>query len=73
MKAYIDKKKCSSDNRICKPLKECPSKAISWVEDEEEPFGSRMEINHEKCTGYLILQRYLPGSIQESMSYPDNV
>jgi len=51
MKAYIDKRKCSSDNRICKPLTECPEKAISWIEDEDEPFGSRMEIDEAKCTG----------------------
>ena len=54
MKAYIDKRKCSSDNRICKPLKECPEKAISWIEDDEEPLGSRMEIDEDKCTGYGI-------------------
>ena len=51
MKAYIDKRKCSSDNRICKPLKECLEKAISWIEDEDEPLGSRMEIDADKCTG----------------------
>jgi len=51
VKAYIDKRKCSSDNRICKPLAECPEKAISWVEDEDEPLDSRMEIDGDKCTG----------------------
>ena len=51
MRAYIDKRKCSSDNRICKPLTECPAKAISWIEDEDEPLGSRIEIDEEKCTG----------------------
>lgn len=51
MKAYIDRRKCASDNRICKPLKECPAGAISWTEDEDEPIGSRMEIDPEKCDG----------------------
>jgi len=51
VKAYIDKRKCYSDNRICKPLTECQAQAIAWVEDEDEPLGSRMEIDHEKCTG----------------------
>jgi len=51
MKAHIDRKKCSSDNRICKPLAECPVKAITWIEDDEEALGSRMEIDDEKCTG----------------------
>jgi len=51
MKAVIDKRKCASDNRICKPMKECPVGAITWVEDEEELLGSRMEIDQEKCNG----------------------
>ena len=51
MKAVIDKKKCASDNRICKPIRECPTGAISWTEDEDEPIGSRMEIDPEKCDG----------------------
>ena len=51
MKAYINKEKCASDNRICKPLRDCPAAAISWVEDEDEPLGSRMEVDEDKCTG----------------------
>lgn len=51
MKAYIDKNKCASDNRICKPLKQCPTGAISWVEDDDEPLSSRMEVDSDKCTG----------------------
>jgi Pyruvate/2-oxoacid:ferredoxin oxidoreductase delta subunit len=51
MKAYIDKRKCPASNEFCKPLAECPEKAISWIEDEDEPFGSRMEIDAVKCTG----------------------
>lgn len=51
MKAFIDKRKCASDNRICKPLKMCPAGAVIWTEDDDEPLGSRMEIDHEKCTG----------------------
>jgi len=51
MKAHIDKRKCSSDKRICKPIAECPEKAIAWIEDEEEPLGARMEIDMDKCNG----------------------
>jgi len=51
VKAYIEKRKCSADKRICKPLAECPVKAIAWIEDEDEPLGCRMEIDTEKCTG----------------------
>jgi formate hydrogenlyase subunit 6/NADH:ubiquinone oxidoreductase subunit I len=32
-------------------MKECPEEAITWVEDEDEPLGSRMEIDHDKCSG----------------------
>lgn len=51
MTAYIDKSKCASDNRICKPLKECPTGAITWIEDDDEPLGSRMEVDSESCNG----------------------
>jgi Indolepyruvate ferredoxin oxidoreductase, alpha and beta subunits len=51
MKAFIDKTKCASDNRICMPIKQCPSGAISWVEDDDEPLGSRMEVDIDKCNG----------------------
>ena len=51
MKACIDKRKCPADNRFCKPVVECPEKAILWIEDEDEPFGGRMEIDEEKCSG----------------------
>ena len=54
MKARIDNRKCYSDNRLCKPITQCPEKAISWIEDENEPLGSRVEINAEKCTGCCI-------------------
>ena len=51
MIATIDKRMCASDKRICKPLKECPTGAISWIEDEDEPLGSRMEVDPNKCSG----------------------
>lgn len=51
MKAYIDKAKCASENRICQPLKQCPRQAVVWTEDVNEPLGSRTEIDPEKCDG----------------------
>ena len=51
MKAYIDKQKCASEKSICQPLKDCSKGAISWVEDDDEPLGSRMEVDDEKCDG----------------------
>jgi len=51
MKAYIIKERCPAEKRMCKPLSECPSKAISWLEDAKEPLGYRMEIESDKCDG----------------------
>jgi len=51
MKATIYRRKCASEKQLCKPLTECPEKAITWVENDDEPLGSRMEIDNEKCTG----------------------
>ena len=51
MRAYIHKDKCASDQRICRPLAECPEGAISWVQDDEEPLGSRMEVDGKACVG----------------------
>ena len=51
MIAVIDRRKCASDQRICKPLRECTTSTIFWVEDEVEALGSCMEIDPEKCDG----------------------
>jgi len=51
MKAYIDKRKCPASSQFCKPILECPEKAISWIEDNEEAFGARIVIDKELCTG----------------------
>jgi len=65
MKAYIDKRKCASEKRLCKPLIECPEQAISWVEDDDEPLGSRMEIDEEKCNGCGICVPLCCGNCME--------
>ncbi|MHB1153451.1 MAG: 4Fe-4S binding protein [Eubacteriales bacterium] len=51
MKAYINKAKCISDNRVCRPLKQCPENAITWIEDDDELLGSRMQLDRDKCSG----------------------
>jgi len=51
MRAYVNKRKCISDSSHCKPIAECPEKAITWIEDETEALGSRIEIDEDKCTG----------------------
>ena len=51
MKAYIDRRKCPASDEFCKPIRECPEKALLWIEDEADAFGARIEVVEEKCTG----------------------
>ena len=51
MKPFIIKKRCAAQPDICPPMKECPMQAFSYVEDENEPIGGRIEIDLEKCDG----------------------
>ena len=51
MKPTIDRAKCAAQPVICPPLKDCPKLAFSYVEDEDEPLGGRLEIDLEKCDG----------------------
>jgi Pyruvate/2-oxoacid:ferredoxin oxidoreductase delta subunit len=51
MKPYIIKERCSAQPGICPPIKECPMKAVYYVEDEDEPIGGRIEIDPSKCDG----------------------
>jgi formate hydrogenlyase subunit 6/NADH:ubiquinone oxidoreductase subunit I len=32
-------------------MKACPNSAFSYIEDEDEPIGGRIEIDYEKCEG----------------------
>lgn len=32
-------------------MKACPNKAFTYVEDDDEPIGGRIEIDYEKCKG----------------------
>lgn len=51
MKPFIIKERCAAQPDICPPMKECPTKSFSFIEDEDEPIGGRIEINYEKCEG----------------------
>jgi Pyruvate/2-oxoacid:ferredoxin oxidoreductase delta subunit len=50
MKPFIDKTRCAAQSQICPPIKECPTQAVIYVEDEDEPLGGRIAIDEEKCT-----------------------
>lgn len=51
MRPVILKEKCPAQANICKAIIACPNHAISYVEDDDEPLGGRIEIDHAKCTG----------------------
>ncbi|MCG1013204.1 4Fe-4S binding protein [Tepidanaerobacter sp. GT38] len=41
----------SCTGNICKAIIACLNHAISYVEDDDEPLGGRIEIDYAKCTG----------------------
>lgn len=51
MKPFIIRERCAAQPDICPPIKECPVQAFSYIKDEEEPVGGRIEIDLEKCDG----------------------
>ena len=50
MKPFLDKKMCCANPDICTIIKACPAEAISYVKDEQEPLGGKIEFDYEKCT-----------------------
>jgi Pyruvate/2-oxoacid:ferredoxin oxidoreductase delta subunit len=51
VKPYIIKERCAAQENICPPLKHCPKNAFSYIADEAEPIGGRVEIDLEVCNG----------------------
>jgi len=51
VRPVILKKKCPAQANICKAILACPNHAISYVEDDDEPLGGRIEIDYTKCSG----------------------
>jgi Pyruvate/2-oxoacid:ferredoxin oxidoreductase delta subunit len=51
VRPFILKEKCPAQADICKAINACPNHAVSYVEDDGEPLGGRIEIDHAKCTG----------------------
>ena len=49
MKPYLIKRRCPAQATMCRPLQVCPSGAIQYVADEEEPLGGRIEFDHDRC------------------------
>jgi len=49
MPAVINKRKCAAQENICLPITTCPSEAIAYVADDNEPLGGRIIIDITLC------------------------
>ena len=49
MKPVINKRKCPAQNELCKVIPACPSGAISYIADENEPLGGKIVIDQALC------------------------
>ncbi len=49
MTPTINKRKCPAQNEICKAIPACPTGAITYVEDEQEPLGGKILIDAALC------------------------
>jgi len=50
MKPVINKRKCPAQKEMCKAITACPTEAISYVADENEPLGGKIIIDESLCT-----------------------
>ena len=51
MLAIINKRKCPAQSAICRPIQVCPTGAITYIEDENEPLGGKISIDAALCDG----------------------
>lgn len=49
MRPYINDLKCIVNMDLCTVIDQCERKAISYIKDDNEPFGGRISINYSKC------------------------
>lgn len=51
MKAKLLTERCPAQSDMCKPIAECPKKAIVYTKDESAPLGGRIDIDTGTCDG----------------------
>jgi Pyruvate/2-oxoacid:ferredoxin oxidoreductase delta subunit len=51
MKPIINKRKCPAQKDICKAIPACPTAALTYVVDEEEPLGGKIIVDEALCNG----------------------
>ncbi len=57
MTPTINKRKCPAQNEICKAIPACPTGAIIYVEDEQEPLRGKIVIDAALCNDMCRLHR----------------
>lgn len=48
---YIIKRKCPAQEQVCKAIPACPSGAIHYAADAQEPLGGKIVFDYDKCDG----------------------
>ena len=44
-------RKCPAQQMVCTVISACARGAVTYVEDETEPLGGRIEFDYERCDG----------------------
>lgn len=65
MTAVVIKRKCPAHNELCQAIPACPSQAISYQPDENEPLGGKILVNSEKCNDCVACVQACCGQAME--------
>jgi NAD-dependent dihydropyrimidine dehydrogenase PreA subunit len=49
MKPVINKRKCPAQKEMCRVIPACPTQAMAYIEDENEPLGGKIVIDEALC------------------------
>ena len=49
MPAVVKKRKCPEQEQLCQAISACPSNAITYQADEDEPLGGKIVIDLQRC------------------------
>ena len=50
-KPYLLGRKCPAQKMVCTVIDACVQGAVTYVEDEAEPLGGRIEFDYDRCDG----------------------
>ena len=51
MYPQLIKRRCPAQQAMCKAIAACPTGAIYYVADEQEPLGGKILFDYDKCDG----------------------